>query len=343
MRQRARSHHETRTTRGWHFNLLDLIALAALVTLPALRADTVGTDTIVYHRLFDAVPAEASLQDALTIIPQESGFVVLIFVIKLFGGSFHTLLWISSALAVVPAYVAIKRRSLDTTLAIALYTLLGFYFATFNTIRQSIAISLIFLGATYLVRRKGWVPFLIFGAIATSFHTSAIIAVIAYLLATRWRVTTRNFIFASVMAIALTAAIWASPWLASLLYWVDPSYVYYVDERIAAGLGLYLIIAARAALLIYGFSLKPQGDAMKYAAWSAIGVMCIIVGTQSIIASRLGGYFLICLCLFIPNVMAERHVSKTIRYSLIGISAVYAAFYLENYGDLTPYVTAHAA
>ncbi|MFJ4044408.1 EpsG family protein [Microbacterium sp. NPDC089987] len=318
-------------------NLFDLIAIFILTALAGSRAVTVGTDTRVYGWIFDALPKSASISELLKFGTQEAGYTLLSYLVKSQGGSFTTLLWAASAITVTTAYWALRRTSKNFTLALAIFVMLGAYTIQFNTLRQGMAISILFLGATFLGKRRGWLIYTLLGLLATSFHSSALVATLLLALFYRWHLTISRLWVGAFLVIGLTAALWGSPWLLSIIEAFNPSYAVYVDWKLEAGVGLWLLIVARLALLVYALALRPTEDDMKYATWSALGIAWMIIGSQSLIVSRLSAYFLVFLCVLVPNAMQENKAGKMHVVVLLISGAIFMALNVTNFGDLVPY------
>lgn len=315
----------------------DVFAIVILVAFVAMRSISVGTDTRTYADIFASIPASDPLPIVLDHSPQEIGYTTLSYVVKSVGGDFAALLWVTSGITVVCAYWAIKRASSDTAFSLALFIFLAHYLLQFNIIRQGMAASILLLAATFLGRRKGWVAYTVLAAVASTLHASAVVATVAIFLVQKWKATPRRLIVVSVLAALLGAALWASPWLKGLVESLNPRYGSYLDWEIQAGLGTYLLIATQGLLLLYAVKLHPNLKDMKYAAWSTAGVACLIIGTQSIIAARVGSYFLIFLCILIPNVTRDKGVPKAHLVTILVASAVFFGFHLSHFGGVLPY------
>lgn len=322
--------------RGARSTIFDVFAVFVLVALAGMRATSVGTDTAVYASLFDGLPT-SDWSAVLTSGVQEPGYVLLSAFVKAIGGDFTVLLWVMATISVVSSYWALKRASRDFWYSLALYILLGFYLLQFNAMRQGVAVSLILLGATFLGKRRGWIPYVALGLVAMSFHVSAVVVLVLLPVFSRWRVTGRSLLVTLVIAFVVAAGLWANPWVARIVDGVNPRYAAYLDWQVEAGLGIFLVLAARCALLVYALWLKPAVRDMRYAAWSTIGLVVSVLGTQSVIGSRLGSYFLVFLCILIPNVAEERRAPRTHAVIILTGAVVYFVFHLVNYADLIPY------
>ena len=197
--------------------------------------------------------------------------------------------------------------------------------------------SLILLAATFLSRRRGWIVYVALVVLAASFHSSAVVAAILLVVFTRSRVTLRGLIVVGVIAVVLTVTLWASPLMLSVAEVLNPRYSTYIDWHVEAGIGLYLIIAVHVGLLLYAVLLRSGAEDMRYAAWTALGVAWLIIGVQSLVASRISSYFLVFMCVLIPNVMHDRQVKPSHTFALVAVAAVYFGFYVATFSSLVPY------
>ncbi len=73
---------------------------------------------------------------------------------------------------------AIYRTSKDVVWGIAIYILLTFYLYSFNAQRQMAAVAILLYGYTY-VKEKKYIAYLVFVLIASGFHHSSLVALIA--------------------------------------------------------------------------------------------------------------------------------------------------------------------
>src|SRR5699024_2717968 len=85
---------------------------------------------------------------------------------------------LSSLLILGPIFYMVKKISTNPLLSIFIYFTIYLYLQSFNIIRQLIAVSIIFLGLFFLVKKeKPWI-YILFVLGAATFHISALLSLI---------------------------------------------------------------------------------------------------------------------------------------------------------------------
>ncbi|WP_158253300.1 EpsG family protein [Cryobacterium sp. N19] len=320
------------------WNPFDFLVVSVLVAFSALRFE-VGTDYAAYASTFSRIQPQY-WQETLAHSPQEFGYTVMTLALKLVSESPRLLFWVTSILTVVPIYVTIKKKSLDPTLSILLYVLLAFYVAPFNVIRQGMAIGLNFWASTFLEKNK--IAFCAINFVASLFHVSALLIAVIQLLIHRWRPGIRGLSVLLVLGIASAGLVTNVSALSDLVTLLNPRYESYLLEN-ATGIGTFLVIAAKLALLSIAVYLTLGSNRSPYITYVAFGVVFLFLGTQALVLARIEGYFSIFLILLLPNALMEGHLAPKVRgvveVLLLVMASVYFAVYLQNYGDLIPYKT----
>lgn len=170
--------------------VLAIIGILLPCVLAGLRADTIGTDVKVYvEPMYNAAKETSGIPSYMNqkwyelwrymyVRDFEIGFSLLIFLIAKLGGSLGTVLFAIQVLIIVPMYLGLRksRKQYPTCVGMLVFYCM-FYNTSLNMMRQWIAMSIIFLGFTYLVggSKKKYCAFL---AVALLFHTSAIIGIV---------------------------------------------------------------------------------------------------------------------------------------------------------------------
>lgn len=327
---------ELKPLRSTRWTIFDWLLVFGLVAFSALRFE-VGSDFKMYSRFYESLfPNDWALQ--IQASPQEVGYTVLSLFLRQFSEEPHLIFWVTSAITVLPAYAAIKKRSADPTMSVLLYILLAFFVSPFNIIRQGIAISLNFWANTFIEKNK--FAFIVINAIAATFHTSVIIVAVIQIVVHKWKPTKKKAVAATILAVVGAAGLHTFTSLAEWLNGLNGRYDTYIGSTAAsAGLGTYLVLAVTVALLIYAASLGNVEANGKYFIYVLIGAAFLIVGTQAIAVARMQLYFGIFLVLLVPNQMQNRTNPAIEKIILVMAAAVYFGFYLANYGGLLPYQT----
>ncbi len=151
-----------------------IFAAVIISLLAGLRAETVGIDTVHYIEKFQYI---ANGQPKLAYGLEETFKGICAVLLKIWNNS--SFLFLLFALV---TNVLIFKRLWDfkdyISLSWASIVYFGvFYFMTFNILRQFVAIAIVFFATRYVSQRK-YLKFLIFVAIATLFHKSALLGIL---------------------------------------------------------------------------------------------------------------------------------------------------------------------
>jgi len=148
-------------------NLYIFISFIVLFIISAFRDKSVGTDSLSYERIFSNIERGNEVR-------HEIGWQVLNKLIVFFGGSYETLIIVTSLLVLLPVFFVAKKYSKNPMLTIFLFYSLYLYLQSFNIVRQTIAISISLLAIYYLLNNKK-ILFYALILIASTFHLSALI------------------------------------------------------------------------------------------------------------------------------------------------------------------------
>ncbi|WP_156913933.1 EpsG family protein [Brevibacterium album] len=333
-----------------------VLPTGVLVLLAAGRGEEVGTDTSMYHRFFREV-APNSLADSLERIPQEAGYVTLMYVVRQFTGDFQVFLLLCSLLTVVPVLMAIRRASSMPVLSLFLYIALSYYLLSFNGIRQSIAVSLVLLAETH--RRSSRLTWLLLHLLALSFHIS-VLPVFLLILAARWQSARPGRLLALVLgASAMGAALFGVPVVGRVLSLLNSRYDEYLSTEEGAGLGTVLVLAVHVVIAVWlilsirAAQARAEEDRAPYSEtllreFTAIYLLScgiLVLATSNWVVGRLEPYFGIFAILALPHALTAarpRHALGLLA-ALVLAASVHFAFHTSRYNELLPYELGAAA
>lgn len=161
------------------FRVLVLFLLMAFFS--AFRAPTVGGDLEYYIPHFEEICQLHGFGGLfnLNVSNYEPGYTLFCWGLSRITKSNFVFLALTGVISLIGPFSLCKRYSPWPFFSILLYILLGFYTNTFNNIRQSLALSFIFLAIPYVFRRK-FFRFLLLTLLAASFHASAVFFIVAY-------------------------------------------------------------------------------------------------------------------------------------------------------------------
>lgn len=159
-------------------NTAVVVAFFIIIFMQAFRAPTVGTDVSGYLDFFHRVQNVSNVAN-LGYNRYGFGFAWVTKIISLITTSDRGYLIITSLIIQIPIAIIIKKYSKNQLMSICLYICLGFYMATFCTLRQSMAYSLCFL-SYYGIRERKLLAFALPVICASMLHISAVVFIPAY-------------------------------------------------------------------------------------------------------------------------------------------------------------------
>lgn len=307
-----------------------------LVTINALRADSVGADTAMYHNLYDLTRSASSLSEARGYWQNQSlevGFLFLEFVLGRFL-DFHAASFVFAIISIVPLMVLIYKYSDNYWLSIFVYICFGMYAFSLTGLRQSVAMGLCCIAFIFAKKRK-LVVFLLFVILAFTIHKSALIFLPAYWLMTvgHSKKTIGIFFLSTVASFGLGPVVYK---LLNMFARFS-----YESSDSAGGSKLYLFIIG-TLLLSYlvskrFFSSSTSKEEIKLVTNENLPIFNMIafcallwpITRANSVVFRLYYYYFIYLALFIPNFINGIRDKKTKLMILVIYLAV--GFYFLNF------------
>lgn len=156
-----------------------LVLCYLILALPAAMRWCVGRDYELYLEWVDIFGNQYlwNLPLAIARHPSEPSFIILSFI-------FHSAPYCIFAIyAILTQYFFLRaiwyfRRDINPTIAIFIYTTL-MYLRTYNIFRQMLAVAIVFFALRYIYEKK-LIKYIMWVAIASLFHTTAIISIVLY-------------------------------------------------------------------------------------------------------------------------------------------------------------------
>lgn len=154
------------------------VPASILIIFATIRDYTIGTDTHTYTKPFRFF----SGLDNYFFDPQvEMGYQYLVYILLHLTSEYYILFLITSIIIIFGFFYVIKKYSVDYFLSVYIFITFSIYTFYFNTLRQAIAIVICMLGLKFLLEKKLF-KYLIFVALASLFHISALIMIPIYFL-----------------------------------------------------------------------------------------------------------------------------------------------------------------
>lgn len=220
-----------------HKDSYKFISLIPIVLISSLRSNFVGTDTENYFILFtDRIDSWNFFeQPFLTLLNFEPLFYFLQIILKLLNSDFTVLLFITSTIIWTLIYLSSINRIKYFYHVIFFSLTLGFLFFSFNGIRQSIALSFVFLSVNYLIGSKKKKFFLtIF--VASLFHYSAILLIPIIWFISKINFQKAHWIIIFFIAFMIPERVFYSS--ISYIFSYFPFYSNYINSIVQDGYGL---------------------------------------------------------------------------------------------------------
>lgn len=279
----------------WNRPLMQGIGISIVVLVAVLRFD-VGFDYISYYQGIltydlDFEPLSRLLfligTDTVSSYPPLSFMVIAILIYSI-------------------AFSTLRKYSVSFFIAAMIYVCI-FYLPSLNTIRQSLAVAISFWGIRYVYQKKPF-QYVVICIFASLFHSSALFSIVIYPL--------YRFISAKYLPVIILAIIGGYQWV--LETFLDIGFYARVgnkllelsEEQANEGGGSYSRFAMVVVILmIYVLAwFKKAHIDYRLLAISAIGcVFPFILGSH--VGSRVSEYFLVNLCLVIPQVLCAYKVN----------------------------------
>lgn len=156
-----------------HINILRIVLLTALLFFVGLRYNT-GADYGAYTGAFNALPNIEALG-------WETGYVVLMKLVKFVFGNYYILQFLASFVLIYSLNKIYSEYSKYPIYSIVLFVLIFLTSIMMAQVRQSIALSIVVLGTSYIFKQN-LLKYTLVIFIASLFHISAIIAFPLYFL-----------------------------------------------------------------------------------------------------------------------------------------------------------------
>ena len=152
------------------------ITFLELLFISGFRNWNIGNDTLAYVNVFVATTSSVDM----SLSYMENGYLLFNKFLGLFTNNPQSFLVITSFLIIGGSLLFIYKYSKFTFLSVLLFVILHFSTAL-TMIRQEIALVIVLMGFIFVVKRQ-FIKFLLCCLLATTFHTSAIIALVWYFL-----------------------------------------------------------------------------------------------------------------------------------------------------------------
>ena len=277
-----------------------------------LRASTVGIDTQGYELAFNFVKQLSFSQIFITNtygVSRDPIFYCFLKVLQFLSDDAQIMFITIGLIVAISVSLFIYRYSQNITLSFLTFVGLRFFYFTLTGLRAAIALSIILFAYNYLEQKK-YVKLLVVTLIASLFHASAIIFILAIFIV-RFKKPMVLFMMSSILFVINIFSNNALLYMFTKLP-IFSQYSSYIYNSEGDSSGLTLIVIFAITTIGYYFSSLNKNDKKELVYYNLIFLKLLFVGMLFYIlnfsfanASRMGDYFCLSIIVFLPNVISN--------------------------------------
>lgn len=309
-----------------------IAAITMLILIAGLRKG-IGTDYSGYAIHYNALSIGAESGSNF-----EIGYNVLNYILSFIGFSDQWLFFLLSAFLVLSIAWISYKNSVNIDMSIYLFVALYFYFASFNIIRQFIAIPIILLAFEYLCQ-KDFVKYFACVILASLFHYSALIMLPVYFLVSHQFSRKVHIV---IVIICFFLALFGRPVISAVMT-ILPRYQVYFDFPAGSAWCDIAILSLNYWLLqCVDEDAKKENVYNVYVNFSLLSIVVSFLTFTNILFARITPYFYIFSILSIPfslmHISFDVRLRRIISLGTILITFLYCLYYLmNNNAGIVPY------
>lgn len=293
--------------------ILSFFIITVLITL---RGPNVGNDTKVYLDLYTQISNSTTLEGVLARF--EKGYIYLNKLLTLISSNPQVIIIVSGGFISLCFYLFIRKYSKIYWLSLVLFITLGYFGMTMNSIRMYMAMSILLIAVTFLLKNKNLL-FILTVLFASQFHTTALVFLILLLLK-RVKLTfkTQIILIVSTVLVAINFNL-----LLKIVLMVLPKYSYYlgtefIPDGIKVGPLLNIMLAFVTLYTLQYIKKHPSEDNSERferlqdlsLKMLTISLCLFIVSIKFPILANMANYFWVISIVAIPNIISSLKESK---------------------------------
>lgn len=301
--------------KKWQYSLATIF-FVLLFIVSAFR-DGMGTDYKNYQLLFyDYLNSGDAVIQRL-----EPGFKLIFEVVSFFSYDSRLFFVITSFLILFFYFFGFLKYSRSVLLSIFLFVTLYYYFNSLNTVRQFVAMALIFCFSTRYLAERNLLKYLISVVFASLFHLSALIMLPAYWLCKKmsFRAVILLFIFLPIFFLSYDL-------IANIVFKIIPSYQVYSDYEIGSSSAFIVIQIVFFIFIFIAYKHNKNWTNVELLSFnlSLISLFLYILSYKNAIFLRVATYFGMYFMILVPAVLNEfkKNSNKAIFYIVCTILGV---------------------
>lgn len=319
-------------------HIMAVFSFGVLIFVTIFRSTSVGGDLVNYEIKFYNFNDPDYLKEWGS-WHYEVGFVLLNWLIGRFTTNFHTFIAVIGVLTWLPLICCIKKYSQNISMSLVILLALGEFSHLFSGIRQGLAMAILFFAAMQLAEGHR-VRYFLFLAIAVSIHSTAIIGVLFWLVASTKR---KEFLFLKAAALFFA---FSSIVLIGIPHLIHLYKIKDYSDIIVSGEGWKLLLFIAGIMVVCSVLRKHTPYSIRNVDQFAFN-SCLIASLVQILAlgfsllTRLIEYFTAFFTILIPNIVMKekgRANKMIIILCVLAISSLYYFYGLHlNLSRIVPY------
>lgn len=299
-----------------------IITFASVIFFSGLRNSV--ADTPAYIRFFQRIPASWEGLIDLWDSGVDKGFLVFTIVIKSVINDFHVWLFVIAAFTGVSIAMMLSKYSCNFFISVFMYVASCQFVWMFNGIRQYLAVVIIFLSFKFIVEER-FFKYLLFVAIAATFHDTALIMIPIYFVVKGKALNWKTIAF---LGLSFSVLFFSNQFIAFLdLLMTGTTYegdLYYFKNDDGTNI-IRVIVASVPALisLLYLKVIRKLGDnrlnILVNISVIASSIYIVSSATSGVLIGRLPIYLEIFNLILLPNLIERifNTGSRKVIYSLM--------------------------
>lgn len=306
------------------------ISLFVLNLFMGLRSPSVGCDLPRY--IYRYMNAESMLEH-----PFEKAYNYLnYFFSELIHAQFQSFLFFTTFITCLALFFIFLRYSRDTSFSVILYITIGMFSMALSGIRQTLAMSIVWL-SVYFVEKRRFILFSLFVLLASSFHNSAIVFLITFFL---WGYCLSRKQCLVIFLMTLSTFFFRNSFN-SFVRLLQPIKYDYIDLSVGYDINV-LVLFVPILITFFCFWFQEYDCNEKcdcqdsfFFIFSCLNIFFLILSLSNNQVGRLSFYFNIGNCLLIPSVIKKQEkygllFAKITKVAVIVFSLVY--FFISTPG-----------
>lgn len=320
-----------------------ILTFGVFIFLSALRSSNVGNDTSAYIRLFNdiAITGDVSRYSWR----YETGYLYLNKLLSLLSSNSQIIIIVTSIIIMCGFARFIYKYSNNLWLSVYLFFTLGYFGMSMNTIRLNIAIAIVLFSYDFL-REKRLIKFIITVFLASLFHRTAIIFLLAWFI-TKLKI---NYKTTTIVIIGSLTLYIAFPTILRVALSLFPTYQYYIGSAYLDGstrIASVMNFLVGISIVVFGMLTRYHKKTINGQSYSNVssnetveindgqfmlllllaGVSITFISFNFNLLDRVADYFLVFSIVLLPNALnsiRDKNLRSLLSFIIVVLFFVYS-------------------